>query len=94
MKINMDAANLVSARGNACTHEVQQPSCTVKMTNTKVQTLGAIPGRQSEHALMKRVFEKVHTLIKCTCNGGIQNIAGQKTECNGTCTLGRLFVRM
>ena len=37
--------------------------------STKVQTLGAIPGHvPSEHALMKRVFEKVHALIKCRCN--------------------------
>ena len=60
--------------------------------STKVQTLGAIPGRavcQSEHTLMKRVFEKAHTLLKCTSNGGIRNIARKKTEtitCNGTYT--------
>ena len=55
------------------------------MKSTKVQTLGAIPGSQSEHALMK--VEKAHALIKkCTYNGGIRNIARQKTEtitCNG-----------
>ena len=43
--------------------------------STKVQTLGAIPGRvyrprcvPSEHALLKRVLEKAQWLIKCRCN--------------------------
>ena len=62
---------------------------TEQMKSTKVQTLNAIPGRavcQSEHALMKRVFEKAHALIKCTCNTGVRNIPRQKTKtitCNG-----------
>ena len=39
---------------------------------------------RSEHALMKRVFEKAHALIKCMCDGGIRNIARQIITCIGT----------
>ena len=49
------------------------------MKSTKVQTLSAIPGLPSEHTLMKRVFEKAHTLIK---NAGVtevyKTLAGKK----------------
>ena len=69
-----------------------------RMKSTEVQTLGAIPGRavgRSEYALMKRVSEKAHAhaLIKCTYNGGVRNIARQKTETitrNGRCVPGSL----
>ena len=56
--------------------------------STKVQTLGAIPSHsvcQSRQGT-KRVFEKVHALIKCRCNGGIRNIARQTITCHGTNT--------
>ena len=45
---------------------------TIKIKSTKVQTLGAIPGC----AVRARANEMLaHALIKCTCNGGIRNIA-------------------
>ena len=54
---------------------------TVGTKSTKVQTLGVravLCASLSTRALMKCAFEKVHTLMKRTRNGGIQNIASQK----------------
>ena len=50
----------------ACVSAVGR-TITSLMKSTKVQTLGAIPGR----AVCQCVFEIAHTLITCTCNGSI-----------------------
>ena len=47
------------------------------MRSTEVQTFGAILGR----AVRAHANETVaHALIKCTCNGGIWNIAWQDED--------------
>ena len=51
-----------------------------KNESTKVQTLGWLCRVPVGARAMKRVFEKAHTLLKCTSNGGIRNIGRQKME--------------